>query len=71
MSFHGRGCDCDPCWEASRPRRPDPMTLCYCCKAEDDPSGTGPAINTGFCEECGEAGCPEKQVGTRCQAVAQ
>ncbi len=39
---------------------------CYCCGVLDDPNGTGPAINTGFCDECNVAGCPEMQIGDKC-----
>jgi hypothetical protein len=42
------------------------MTACYCCGEVDDPDGSGPAINTGFCAECSAAGCPEAPTGSPC-----
>lgn len=46
--------------------QPHPDTLCRCCGEADDPDGPGPAINTGFCEACTGAGCPEQDVGGKC-----
>ncbi len=46
-----------------------PDTVCGCCLAIDDPNGPGPAINTGFCQECNDAGCPDALVGDSCRVV--
>lgn len=43
-------------------------TSCWCCGEVDDPNGPGPAINTGFCADCTEAGCREITVGSPCAA---
>ncbi len=66
---HGRGCDCDPCFEASKPRKPHPDTLCRCCGAEDEPNEDGPAVSTGWCHACQDAECGEQLVGAPCRAV--
>jgi len=67
LFFHGRGCDCDDCYNRAHPT-PGPDTLCHCCGEQDDRNGNGPAINTGYCEDCNSADCPNSQTAAPCQA---
>ena len=54
--------------EGSKRCRGHRDTACYCCGEVDDPEGSGPAINTGFCAECKVAGCPDATLGDHCIA---
>lgn len=44
----------------------DADTVCACCGEADDPNGSGPAVNTGFCADCNKAGCPNEDISAAC-----